>query len=273
MRTLYTLITIFILSFSLYGISEDFPRGPNGKPDLNGVWQVLNTANYNLEAHSASAAMHLVEGPVVPIPHPDIVALGAVGSVPAGLSVVVGGEIPYTKKAMKIREENKKNWLDRDPEIKCYLPGVPRATYMPYPFQIFQSESAFFMAYEYAGATRNIYLEDPGEPPVDSWMGQSWGYWEEDVFIVKTNGFNGETWLDRSGNFHSDQLKVIEKYLLLNSHTMQYEATIDDPETFTRPWKIQMILYKRVGKDAELQQFKCVEFVEELIYGQWRAKD
>ncbi len=99
------------------------------------------------------------------------------------------------------------------------------------------------------------------------------GYWEEDAFIVKTNGFNGETWLDRSGNFHSDQLKVTEKYLLLNSHTMQYEATIDDPEIFTRPWKIQMILYKRVGKDSELQQFKCVEFVEELIYGQWRAKD
>ena len=150
--------------------------------------------------------MHLVEGPVVPIPHPNIVALGAVGSVPAGLSVVVGGEIPYTKEALKIREDNKKNWLDRDPEIKCYLPGVPRATYMPYPFQIFQSESAFFIAYEYAGATRNIYLEDPGEPPVDSWMGQSWGYWEEDTFIVKTSGFNGVTWLDRSGNFDSDKL-------------------------------------------------------------------
>ena len=116
-------------------------------------------------------------------------------------------------------------------------------------------------------------MEDPGEPPVDSWMGQSWGYWEEDAFIVKTSGFNGETWLDRSGNFHSDQLKVTEKYFLLNSHTMQYEATLDDPEIFTRPWKIQMTLYKRVGKDAELQQFKCVEFVEELIYGQWRAKD
>ena len=144
---------------------------------------------------------------------------------------------------------------------------------MPYPFQIFQSESAFFIAYEYAGATRNIYLEDPGEPPVDSWMGQSWGYWEEDIFVVETKGFNGQTWLDRSGNFHSDQLKVTEKYILLNNHTMQYEAILEDPEIFTRPWKIQMMLYKRIGKDAELQQFKCVEFVEELIYGKWRAKD
>ena len=137
MRTLYTLITILILSFSLYGISEDFPRGPNGKPDLNGVWQVLNTANYNLEAHSASASLAMIEGPVVPIPHPSIVALGSVGSVPAGLGVVEGGTIPYKRGALKQRDENKKNWIDRDPEIKCYLPGVPRATYMNFSFQIF----------------------------------------------------------------------------------------------------------------------------------------
>ena len=273
MKYSHAVLFIWLVGTCVNGISEELPRGPNGNPDLNGVWQVLNTANYDLEAHPARAAMQLVEGPVVPIPHPDILALGAVGSVPAGLSAVVDGEIPYSKKALKTREENKNNWLDRDPEIKCYLPGVPRATYMPYPFQIFQSESAFFIAYEYAGATRNIYLEDPGEPPVDSWMGQSWGYWEEDIFVVETKGFNGQTWLDRSGNFHSDQLKVTEKYILLNNHTMQYEAILEDPEIFTRPWKIQMMLYKRIGKDAELQQFKCVEFVEELIYGKWRAKD
>ncbi len=273
MRTLNAFIATFLISFSLYGVSEELPRGPNGNPDLNGVWQALNTANFDLEAHPARAAMQLVEGPVVPVPHPDILALGAVGSVPAGFSAVVGGEIPYTKKALKQRDENKNNWLERDPEIKCYLPGVPRATYMPYPFQIFHSESSFFIAYEYAGATRNIYLEDPGEPPVDSWMGQSWGQWQGNSFVVETKGFNGQTWLDRSGNFHSDQLKVTEKYTLMNNHIMQYEATIEDPEIFTRPWTIQMMLYKRVGKDAELQQFKCVEFVEELIYGKWRAKD
>ena len=239
--------------------------------DLNGdhIFRLMSMS----KPITAIAAMQLVEGPVVPIPHPDILALGAVGSVPAGLSVVVGGKIPYTKKALKQRDENKNNWLERDPEIKCYLPGVPRATYMPYPFQIFHSESSFFIAYEYAGATRNIYLEDPGEPPVDSWMGQSWGQWKGESFEVETKGFNGQTWLDRSGNFHSEQLKVTEKYTLMNNHTMQYEATIEDPETFTKPWTIQMMLYKRVGNDAELQQFKCVEFVEELIYGQWRAKD
>lgn len=269
----------FLISFFLFGSlypkdyeSETIPIGPYGKPDLNGVWQVMNRANFNLEAHSASAAMHLVEGPVVPIPHPDILALGAVGSVPGGLSVVEGNKIPYKRDALRKRDENRNDWLNRDPEIKCYLPGVPRATYMPYAFQIFHSEEAFFFAYEYAGATRNIYLEDPGEPPVDSWMGQSWGYWEENTFVVEAKGFNDQTWFDRSGNYHSDKLKVTERYTLLNPYLMDYEAIIEDEEVFTRPWKIKMKLYKKVGDDAQLQQFKCVEFVEELIYGEWRAK-
>ena len=269
----------FLISFFLFGSlhpkdyeSETIPIGPYGKPNLNGVWQVMNRANFNLEAHSASAAMHLVEGPVVPIPHPDILALGAVGSVPGGLSVVEGNKIPYKRDALGKRDENRNDWLNRDPEIKCYLPGVPRATYMPYAFQIFHSEEAFFFAYEYAGATRNIYLEDPGEPPVDSWMGQSWGYWEENTFVVEAKGFNDQTWFDRSGNYHSDKLKVTERYTLLNPYLMDYEANIEDEEVFTRPWKIKMKLYKKVGDDAQLQQFKCVEFVEELIYGEWRAK-
>jgi hypothetical protein len=143
---------------------------------------------------------------------------------------------------------------------------------MPYAFQIFHSSKAIFFAYEYAGATRNIFLEDPGPAPVDSWMGQSWGFWEGNTFVVKASGFNGQTWLDRSGNHHSDNLKVTEKYTLVNPHVMDYEALIEDENTFTRPWKIKMKLYKKIGDDAQLQQFKCVEFVEELIYGEWRAK-
>ena len=271
LKTLTSLIGTYFLFQSII-IADEIPLGPNGKPNLNGVWQVMNRANFNLEAHSASAAMQLVEGPVVPLPHPDILALGSVGSVPAGLSVVVGDTIPYKKNALKKRNQNREDWLNRDPEIKCYLPGVPRATYMPYAFQIFHSEEAVFFAYEYAGATRNIYLENPGEPPVDSWMGQSWGYWEGNTFVIEAKGFNNQTWLDRSGNYHTENLKVTERYTLLNDHVMDYEALIEDEEIFTRPWKIKMNLYKKVGDDAQLQQFKCVEFVEELIYGEWRAK-
>jgi len=271
-RYFYLYILLTFLSFNLSSEKLDIPRGAQDKPDLNGVWQVLNSANYNIEAHSASASMAMVEGPVVPIPHPKIVSLGAVGSVPAGLGVVVGGKIPYKEWALKKREENRANWLERDPEIKCYLPGVPRANYMAFPFQIFHSEEAIFFAYEYAGAVRNILLQDPGPAPIDSWMGQSWGYWEGDTLVVKASGFNDQTWFDRSGNFHSNNLKVTERYTLINNHIMEYEATIEDEEVFTKPWKIKMNLYKRIGKEGQLQQFKCVEFVEELLYGKWRAK-
>lgn len=246
------------------------PRGPNGQPDLNGVWQVLNTANYDIQAHTARAAMAMGPGPFGPIPTKEVVALGAVGSVPAGLGVVEGDEIPYQDWAAEKKIKNQENWLQSDPEIKCYLPGVPRATYLPYPFQIFHSEQAIFFAYEYAGATRNIYLDDPGEAPTDSWMGQSVGHWEGDTLVIEVSGFNGQTWLDRAGNFHSDALRVVERYTPSGPNTMLYEATLDDSNVFTRPWKMSMTLYRRVGSDAQLQQFKCVEFVEELLYGDLR---
>ena len=244
----------------------------NGKPDLNGVWQALNTANWDLEAHSARPALAMRPGPIVPVPAKEVIALGAVGSVPAGMGVVDGGEIPYTPEARKKKEENQANWLSRDPEIKCYLPGVPRATYMPFPFQIFQSNSAFAIAYEYAGAYRNIYLKDPGPPQVDTWMGQSVGRWDGDTFVVDTNGFHDQSWFDRSGNHHTEQLKVTERYTMIGRDHIQYEATLEDPGVFTRPWKMSMPLYRRVEAGARLGQFKCVEFVEELLYGQYRKE-
>jgi len=172
----------------------------NGKPDLNGLWQAVNTANWDIQAHTAKAALAMRPGPVVPVPAKEVLALGAVGSVPSGAGVVEGDELPYKPEALKKKQENQENWLTRDPEIKCYLPGVPRATYMPFPFQIIQSNAAVFMAYEYAGAVRHIYLKDPGPPAIDSWMGISHGRWEGDVFIVETSGFNGQTWFDRAGN-------------------------------------------------------------------------
>ncbi|HUE87536.1 MAG TPA: hypothetical protein VMO26_15785 [Vicinamibacterales bacterium] len=251
--------------------SAGIPR-LNGKPDLNGVWQALNTANWDLEAHSARPALAMRPGPIVPVPAKEVIALGAVGSVPGGMGVVEGGEIPYTPEARKKKEENQANWLERDPEIKCYLPGVPRATYMPFPFQIFQSNSAFAIAYEYAGAYRNIYLKDPGPPQVDTWMGQSVGRWDGDTFVVDTNGFHDQSWFDRSGNHHTEQLKVNERYTMTGRDHIQYEATIEDPGVFTRPWKMSMPLYRRVEAGARLGQFKCVEFVEELLYGQYRKE-
>ncbi len=246
------------------------PRVEGGKPDLNGIWQALNEANYDLEGHNARPAMALRPGPYGPVPAAQVLALGAVGAVPPSLGVVEGGEIPYKPEALARKKENQENWLSRDPEIKCYLPGVPRATYIPQPFQIFQSASQIFIAYQFAGAVRNIYMKDPGEPPVDSWMGQSFGHWEGDTLVVDATGFNDQTWFDRSGNYHSDQLHVVERYTRTSPDVISYEATISDPNVFARPWKISMPLYKRQEKNAQLLDFKCVEFVEELMYGQYR---
>jgi hypothetical protein len=272
-----TLIALFLLACSgeiaAQAPDADYyvaPRGPGGKPDLNGVWQVLNRANYNLEAQAARASLEMVEGDLGPVPAPAIVALGSLASVPASRGVVVGGSIPYKSAALAIRRQNQANWLNRDPEIKCYLPGIPRANYMPYPLQIVQSNSALMFAYEFAGAVRNVHLEDPGEAPIDSWMGQSFGYFQGETLVIEVTGQNDRTWFDRAGNHHSDQLKVTERFTRTSDATLRYEATIEDPKTFTEPWQIEMTLYRRVGSDAELQQFKCVEFVEELLYGELR---
>ena len=246
------------------------PRGQDGHPDLNGIWQALNTANYDLEAHVARPAMALRPGPYGPLPAAPVLALGAVGAVPGGLGIVDGGEIPYKPEMLAKKKENQEKWLERDPEIKCYLPGIPRATYMPFPFQIFHSSKAIFFAYEYAGAVRNIYLKDPGPAPVDSWMGQAVGRWEGETLVIDSTGFNDQSWFDRAGNFHSDKLHVVERFTRTAPDHLLYEATIEDPDVFTRPWKISMPLYRRVDRNAQLMEFKCVEFVEELMYGQWR---
>jgi hypothetical protein len=248
------------------------PRLSDGKPDLNGIWQALNEANYDLEAHMARPALALRPGPFGPVPAAKVLALGAVGSVPPGLGVIEGDSIPYLPDALKQKKDNQEHYLDRDPEVKCYLPGVPRANYMGQPFQILQSSKAIFIAYQYAGATRDILLKDPGPAPIDSWMGQSVGKWEGDTLVVDVTGFNDQSWFDRAGNFHSDKLHVVERWTRTAPNVLNYEATIEDPNVFSKPWKISMPLYRRLEKNAQLMDFKCVEFVEELMYGQWRKK-
>jgi len=246
------------------------PRSASGHADFNGIWQALNEANYDIEEHVARPAMALRPGPYGPVPAAAVLALGAVGSVPPGVGVVEGGALPYKPEALAQKKKNQEDWLNLDPEIKCYLPGVPRANYMPYPFQILESNSAFTFVYEYAGAVRNIFLKDPGKAPIDSWMGQSVGRWDGDTLVVDVTGLNDQTWFDRAGNYHSDKLHVTERYTRTSPEILSYEATIDDPQVFTRSWKMSMPLYRRAEKNAQLLDFKCVEFVEELLYGKYR---
>jgi hypothetical protein len=234
--------------------SADFLRTPDGKPDLNGIWQSIGTAHWNLQDHQART------GPVL--------ELGAVMAIPAGQTVVEGNEIPYQPWAVARQKENFENWLARDPEVKCYLPGIPRATYMPYPFQIVQTgNNDILVAYEYASASRVIKMSKTDPPPVDTWMGQSTGRWDGDTLVVDVIGFNDQTWFDRAGNFHSEALHVTERFTPVNANLLNYEVTIEDPKVFTRPWKIQLPLYRRQDRNAQLLEFKCVEFVEELMYG------
>lgn len=233
-------------------------RAKDGKPNLNGIWEALNEANWDIEGHSAQP------GPVL--------ALGAAGAVPPGSGVIEGGEIPYQPWAAEKKKENYANRLTLDPEIKCYLPGVPRASYVGQPFQIIQSQDHIMMVHQFAGAIRTIYMKDHQEAPADSWMGWSNGRWEGDTLVIDTTGFNDKTWFDRAGNFHSDALHVVERYTLRDPDHIHYEVTIEDSKVFTRPWKMSMPLYRRVERNAQIMEFRCVEFVEDLMYGHLRKK-
>lgn len=232
---------------------------PDGNPDLNGIWQALGTAHWNVEGHSAAA------GPVV--------ELGALGAIPGGLGIVVGGEIPYQPWALKKRDENRRNWLKLDPVAKCYLPGVPRAAYLPFPFQIVQTPEHILVAYEFASASRVIYMNRPDfEHPGDAWMGHSRGRWEGQTLVVEVTNHVADTWFDSAGNFHSDALRVVERYTPTGPDHLLYEAVIEDENVYTRPWTIRLPLYRRLEENMQLLEFKCVEFVEEMMYGHLRKQ-
>ena len=230
------------------------PSRLGAEPNLNGIWRATNTANWNLEAHSAEQLKEFWK-------------LGSLAAIPAGQSVISGdGKIPYLPEALAKRDANRAGWPKADPETKCYLPGIPRATYMPYPFHIIQGGGNILMAYEYASANRVIFMSNHQEPPVDTWMGWSNGHWEGDTLVVVTTGFNDSTWLDRAGNHHSNQLKVTERFTLIDDSHIQYEATLEDPKVYSAPWTIRMVLYRDLEPNAEILEFKCVPFVGDLLY-------
>jgi len=234
------------------------PRTADGKPNLSGIWQALNTANWDIQGHAAAAG---------PLPQ-----MGAIGAIPPGLGVVEGDDLPYLPEAVAKKKENLANRWTADPELKCYLPGLPRATYMPFPFQIVQSAKTILFSYEYASAVRTVNMATAKEAPIDSWMGWSNGHWEGETLVVDVTGLNDQTWFDRAGNFHSDALHVVERYTARSPESLNYEALIKDPKVFSRPWKMRMVLYRHEEPNAQLLEFKCVEFVEELMYGPFRKR-
>lgn len=256
-RTGAAALTVLLASVLPGGLlaqaQTDRPERIDGKPNMNGVWRALSSANWNLEAHAASAL-------------DDFWRLGAIAAIPAGQSVIVGGTIPYLPEALEQREQNRSHWPAADPETLCYLPGIPRASYMPYPFQIVQGGGDVYFQYAYHSTNRLVNMGEPIEPPVDSWMGQSNGRWEGDTLVIDTYGFNGRTWLDRAGNHHSPALVVEERFTPLTPDHLDYQATLTDPRTYSEPWTIRLPLYRMIEPGAQLLEHKCVPFVEKLLY-------
>jgi hypothetical protein len=231
--------TLVVLALAAPAAAQTYraPRTPDGKPDLAGIWQAMNTAVWDIQDHSASAG------------------------VPAGLGVVEGGEIPYRPEALKQRQENYANRLTADPEAKCHMVGVPRITYMPYPFQIVQTPTQITILYEYVHSLRNIYLDSPHpKGPIQWYMGDSRARWEGETLVVDVVHFTDQTWFDRSGNFHSDALHVVERYTRTGPDHMLYEVTIEDPKVFTRPWKLSMPLYRRQEANMQLLEYECYAY-------------
>ena len=252
----YSLCLTLLVVGSL-AAAQDIPRTADGRPDFNGIWQAINTANWDVEPHAAGF------GPLV--------AAGAIGAIPAGLGIVEGDEIPYTPEARAQQQENKSDWLSNDPLVKCYMPGVPRANYLPFPFQIVQSTDHIIFAYEFASASRIVYVDQPDfEAPILSWMGHNLARFEGDTLVIEVTDQVPDTWLDHAGNHHTDALRVTERYTHLGPNVIQYEATLEDPNVYTRPWKVSFPLYRRLDENMQLLEFKCVEFTEELLYGHLR---
>ena len=249
-------ILALAMAASAVGQDQKRPATIGGHPNFNGVWQALNTAYWNLETHNAEAL-------------DEFWAMGALAAIPAGKTVIKGdGKIPYLPQALEQRNKNRASWPAADPEAKCFMLGVPRVTYHDMPFQIFQgsADADLLMAYPFAATNRIIYMKDHSEPPVDTYMGKSSGTWDGNTLVVTTTGQNDRTWLDRAGNFHSNQLKVTERFTLLDADHIRYEATLEDPMTYAKPWTIEMPLYRLIDQNMELLEHKCVPFADKLHY-------
>jgi hypothetical protein len=228
---------------SAQGSAPAIPRTADGKPNLAGIWQVMNTASWDIQAHAAQK------------------------DVPGGPGVVEGNEIPYQPWALAKKKENYDNRATLDPDSKCYLPGVPRLTYMPFPFQIVQTGDEIIMLYEYVHAVRYVFMKGAHpKGPIDWWLGDSRGRWEGDTLVVDAVHFNDRTWFDKAGNFHSEALHLVERYTPIGPDHIQYDVTVEDPKVFTRPWNMSMVLYRHKEKNFQLYDFECYAFELQTLY-------
>jgi len=211
------------------------PRSADGKPDLSGIWQALSGPEFDIEAHG---------------PRPD---------APPGLGIVEGGSIPYTPAGLAQKQKNYAARAAADPRNKCFTLGVLRGTYSGEPFQIFQRPRDLTLLYQFGHPVRTIHTNGTRHPDghIDFWLGDSRATWEGDTLVVDVNDFNGETWLDRAGNHHSDALHVVERWRLIDANTLEYRATLDDATVYTRPWSLSVLLHRRREPGAQILENYC----------------
>ena len=231
------------------------PRTPDGQPDIRGHWSQSNRiTTYSIQEGSADRAVHIrITGQEEAVGRPII-------DPP-------DGKIPYQPWAAEQKQRNYENRLTADPESRCTMPGVPRVTYMPYPFQILQFSDRVLFLYEYVHTTRTVYMNgsDHLEGQIGFWMGDSRGHWEGDTLVIDVIHFNDETWFDRAGNFHSEALHVVERYTPTGPAHLTYEVTIEDPNVFTDSWKMEMPLYRRQEADIEVLEYECFAYIEQEL--------
>jgi hypothetical protein len=236
-----TTLLLAALGIAAAAVAQPVPRTADGKPNLQGIWQAHNRASYDLQQHVARYLM------------------------PAGESVVERDEIPYQPWALEQKRKNFASRATADPLASCYLPGVPRIMYMEFPFHIFQTPEHVAITFEWSQVFRLMYAQNQPtlHEGVESWMGNSRGRWEGDVLVVEVTDMNDRTWFDAAGNFHSNEVKLVERYAMRDANTIAYEVTVDDPKVFTRPWKMSMPLYRRQEKQLELLEYQCNAYLLE----------
>jgi hypothetical protein len=227
------------------------PRLASGKPDFSGIWQTLSEADYDLEPHAGRS------------------------DAPPGPGVVDLGMLPYLPKATAQKSRNFAARQKEDPRLKCWMLGVPRSVYYPAPFQIFQRDRDLTLVHQLGHQVRTIHTNDtlhPTEKDQGFWLGDSRGRWEGDTLVVDVTDFNDETWLDRAGNYHSDQLHVVERWRFVDKDTISYDATVEDPKVFARPWTVSVLLNRRRDKNFQLIEDYCATLVYEKYYPHTESK-
>lgn len=225
--------------------ADGIPRLTNGRPDFSGIWQTLSEADYDLEPHAGRR------------------------DAPPSPGVVEGGELPYKPEARAQKEQNFAARTTDDPRLHCYILGVPRSVYYPAPFQIFERERDLTLVHQFGHQVRTIHTNGtlhPAEKGQEFWLGDSRGHWEGDTLVVDVTDFNDVTWLDRAGNYHSPDLHVTEKWRFVDSNTISYTATVEDPQVYTKPWTINVLLNRRREKNFELIEDYCFTLRYEKFY-------